>query len=232
MTEPEVSLPQVERLMVLIPSMVLAAMSPLAGLADLRGDVPGALGIAVFLEIVLWFGGLFVLKKWVTGQTVDRALIGAGVLVLVGNLFEGLGEQAGLKVGSSASLFLIGALVLINVRRVPQWKTFQSGLLLLWSGITAEILYLMMSQILDDVVTRLDESVVTTAVPGILLITIATATRMSLARPTRLLSLVGLLAIVAAVPLLFMGEFWTVVAATGFASVCIGFSYEALTRSR
>jgi hypothetical protein len=231
MTEPEVSLPQVERLMILIPSIALAALSPLAALTDLRGDVPVTLGIALFVGLTAWFGGLFVLNEWVIGRGVDRALVGAGLAVLVGNLFEGLGEQAGLKVGSSSSLFLIGALVLINVRRGPRWKTFQNGLLLLWSAVTAEIVYSIMSQIFDDVVTRLDEGVVITAVPGILLITVATATRRTLARPTRALSLVGMVGIVAAVPVLFIGEFWTIVAATGFVSVCIGFSYEALTRS-
>ncbi len=84
-------------------------------------------------------------------------------------------------------------------------EKLQSGLLLLWAGMTAGIVYLLLTQMVADVVTRLDESVAVLAVLGVVLVTVATATRKSLLRPTRLLSAAGLLGLLAAVPVLFVG---------------------------
>ena len=222
---------QVERLTILAPSLALAVLSPLAALADLQGDVPIGLRIVLLGAFAPWVVGLLNLQKWVIGRALTRPLVVAALVALMGNLFEGIGEQAGLKVGSSASLSLIGALVLVNLSGKPRWRAFQSGLLLLWAGVSAGLVYLVLTQMVDDVVTRLDEAVALLAVLGIMLISIATATRTSLLRPTRVLSFAGLLGLVAAAPILFVSEFWSVVAGTGFALMCGGLVHESLAKA-
>ena len=62
---------------------------------------------------------------------------------------------------------------------------------------------------------------------GVMFLTIATASRKSLLRPTRFLSFAGLLTFLAAVPILFISEIWSVVAATGFALECSALVYES-----
>ncbi len=118
---------QVERLTIFAPSLALAVMSPLAALADLRGDVPSVLQLALLGAFSPWLMGLLTLQKWVIGRALTGPFIVAALVALGGNLFEGIGEQAGLKVGSSASLFLIGALVLVNLKSEPRWRSFRAG---------------------------------------------------------------------------------------------------------
>lgn len=218
--------------MVAASSITFALVVMVAGILDMIGDVPVVVALVAAVASLLWFSSMFVLQRWVTGTAVDRRFLIGASLVLAGNLLEGFGGQMNMKVGSSGILFLLAAIVVVLVRNKGRWRTLQVGLLATWSAITAAAVYTLLSMLFEDVIARIDESVLITASPGIVLVLIATATRRALHPRTRILGAAALVTLIVFLGLIFLVEWSVLVAALALAIAAGGWTNEAISQAR